>query len=64
MSTASISLPAASSLGVVRNVRIFLTEARYEFVRLLRTRGLTTVTKSIGIISTRCAGSAAITQPP
>ncbi len=38
MSTASIPLPADHSMGVIRNVRIFLTEARYEFVRLLRTR--------------------------
>jgi len=38
MSTAAIAQPAAHSMGVVRNLRIFLTEARYEFVRLLRTR--------------------------
>ena len=37
MSTAAILRPAPAA-GVVRNVRIFLTEARYEFVRLLRTR--------------------------
>src|ERR1035437_10604628 len=39
MSTAAILQPAVPSTGTLRNVRIFLTEARYEFVRLLRTRG-------------------------
>ena len=39
MSTAAILQPAVSSTGILRSVRIFLTEARYEFVRLLRTRG-------------------------
>lgn len=39
MSTPAILHPAAPSTGAVRNVRIFLTEARYEFVRLMRTRG-------------------------
>jgi ABC-2 type transport system permease protein len=38
MSTAAIAHPAAHSMGAIRNIRIFLTEARYEFVRLLRTR--------------------------
>ena len=38
MSTATITLPAAHANPLTRNVRIFLTEARYEFVRLLRTR--------------------------
>lgn len=38
MSTATITLPAAHANLLSRNVRIFLTEARYEFVRLLRTR--------------------------
>jgi ABC-2 type transport system permease protein len=38
MSTAAITHPAAHRMGIVRNVRIFLVEARYEFVRLLRTR--------------------------
>jgi ABC-2 type transport system permease protein len=36
MSTAALSFPAPTS--AVRNLRIFLTEARYEFVRALRTR--------------------------
>jgi len=39
MSTAAILHPAAPSTDATRNFRIFLTEARYEFVRLLRTRG-------------------------
>ena len=39
MSTAAILQPAVPSTGILRNVRIFLTEARYEFVRLVRTRG-------------------------
>jgi len=38
MSTAAITHPAAASAGIARNFRIFLVEARYEFVRLLRTR--------------------------
>jgi ABC-2 type transport system permease protein len=38
MSTASITLPRTHSAGIVRVATIFLTEARYEFVRLLRTR--------------------------
>jgi ABC-2 type transport system permease protein len=37
MSTAAITHPAAPS-AFARNLRIFLVEARYEFVRLLRTR--------------------------
>ncbi|MDP9049714.1 MAG: ABC transporter permease [Acidobacteriota bacterium] len=37
MSTAAITHPAATS-AATRNLRIFLVEARYEFVRLLRTR--------------------------
>ena len=39
MSTATITLPAAHSNTLTRNLRIFLTEARYEFTRLLRTSG-------------------------
>jgi ABC-2 type transport system permease protein len=38
MSTAAITLPATRPNFLVRNLRIFLTETRYEFVRLLRTR--------------------------
>jgi ABC-2 type transport system permease protein len=38
MSTAALSLPASHSDSFARTLRIFLTEARYEFVRLLRTR--------------------------
>jgi len=38
MSTASLSLPATRSNSFARTLRIFLTEARFEFVRLLRTR--------------------------
>ncbi len=38
MSTAAITLPATRSNSLAHNLRIFLTEARYEFVRLLRTR--------------------------
>jgi ABC-2 type transport system permease protein len=38
MSTAAVTLPAAPSNSFVDTLRIFLTEARYEFVRLLRTR--------------------------
>jgi ABC-2 type transport system permease protein len=37
MSTAALSLPAAST-GLARTLRIFLTETRYEFIRMLRTR--------------------------
>jgi ABC-2 type transport system permease protein len=37
MSTASVMHPAAN-FSPARNLRIFLVEARYEFVRLLRTR--------------------------
>jgi ABC-2 type transport system permease protein len=37
MSTAAITHPAAPS-AAIRNLRIFAVEARYEFVRLLRTR--------------------------
>jgi ABC-2 type transport system permease protein len=37
MSTAAIMHPVAPSASI-RNLRIFLVEARYEFVRLLRTR--------------------------
>ncbi len=39
MSTAALThtaVPSANS--VARNLRIFLREARYEFIRLLRTR--------------------------
>jgi ABC-2 type transport system permease protein len=38
MSTATLTLPATQPTTLSRNLRIFLTEARYEFVRLLRTR--------------------------
>jgi len=38
MSTAAIALPAGHPNPIARNIRIFLTETRYEFVRLLRTR--------------------------
>jgi ABC-2 type transport system permease protein len=38
MSTAAFTLPAVRSNSFARTLRIFLTEARYEFVRLLRTR--------------------------
>jgi ABC-2 type transport system permease protein len=38
MSTATITLPAAHVNPLTRYLRIFLMEARYEFVRLLRTR--------------------------
>ena len=38
MSTATITFPAVRANRLTRNLRIFLTEARYEFVRLLRTR--------------------------
>jgi ABC-2 type transport system permease protein len=39
MSTAAVLYPAVPSTGVQRDIRIFLTEARFECVRLLRTRG-------------------------
>src|ERR1700712_4792733 len=38
MSTATLPLPSAQSTGFARAVRIFFSEARYEFVRLVRTR--------------------------
>jgi ABC-2 type transport system permease protein len=38
MSATALTLPAARSNSITRTLRIFLTEARYEFVRLLRTR--------------------------
>lgn len=38
MSTASLTLPVASANTLSHNLRIFLNETRYEFVRLLRTR--------------------------
>jgi ABC-2 type transport system permease protein len=38
MSTAAITLSTTRSNSLARNLSIFLTEARYEFVRLLRTR--------------------------
>jgi ABC-2 type transport system permease protein len=38
MPIAAFALPATQSNTLARNLRIFLTEARYEFVRLLRTR--------------------------
>ena len=38
MSTAAITLPAASSHTFGRTLRIFFNETRFEFLRLLRTR--------------------------
>jgi len=38
MSTASLTLPASQTNSLRRIVRIFLREARYEFLRLVRTR--------------------------
>ena len=38
MSTAAMTLPTARSNSFARTLRIFVTEARYEFVRLFRTR--------------------------
>jgi ABC-2 type transport system permease protein len=38
MSTTTITLPATHANPLTRNLRIFLTETRYEFVRLIRTR--------------------------
>ena len=38
MSTAAFPLTAASSTGLARTFRIFASEARYEFVRMVRTR--------------------------
>jgi len=38
MSTASIALPTRPATGFARGLRIFLTEARFEFTRLFRTR--------------------------
>src|ERR1700679_3105333 len=38
MSTTALTYPVARSNSFLRTLRIFLTEARYEFVRLLRTR--------------------------
>jgi len=38
MSTAALPLPTAPSTGLARNLRIFATETRYEFIRMLRTR--------------------------
>src|ERR1700679_1429675 len=38
MPIAAFALPATQSNTLSRTLRIFLTEARYEFVRLLRTR--------------------------
>ena len=39
MSTAAITLPAAPSSSLARILRIFFNETRFEFLRLLRTRG-------------------------
>jgi len=39
MSTAAIRLPAAPSSSLARILRIFFNETRFEFLRLLRTRG-------------------------
>lgn len=38
MSTTALALPAARSTSFAHTLRIFLTEGRYEFIRLLRTR--------------------------
>jgi len=38
MATASITLPTRPVNGFTRGLRIFLTEARFEFIRLFRTR--------------------------
>jgi ABC-2 type transport system permease protein len=38
MSTTALSLPSAPSNNLLRTLRIFAREARFEFVRLLRTR--------------------------
>ena len=38
MSTTAFPLPSAPANGLMRNLRIFAREARFEFVRLLRTR--------------------------
>src|SRR5580698_8410883 len=38
MSTTALSLPSAAANGLMRNLHIFAREARFEFVRLLRTR--------------------------
>ena len=38
MSTTALSLPSAPATSLLRNLRIFAREARFEFVRLLRTR--------------------------
>lgn len=38
MSATTLTLPSAQANSPSRNLRIFLTEARYEFLRLLRTR--------------------------
>jgi ABC-2 type transport system permease protein len=38
MSTTTLPLPAAPATGVARTLRIFVSEIRYEFVRMLRTR--------------------------
>ena len=38
MSTTALPLPSAPANGLMRNLRIFAREARFEFVRMLRTR--------------------------
>ena len=38
MSTTALPLPSTSANGLLRHLRIFAREARFEFVRLLRTR--------------------------
>ncbi|HEY5055952.1 MAG TPA: ABC transporter permease [Acidobacteriaceae bacterium] len=38
MSTAALNLPATPATGLSRTLRIFVTETRYEFLRMLRTR--------------------------
>ena len=38
MSTVALPLTAASSTGLVRTLRIFASEARYDFVRMVRNR--------------------------
>ena len=44
MSTTSIALSTTSTNGLSRNLRIFVTEIRYEFLRALRTRAFSLAT--------------------
>jgi ABC-2 type transport system permease protein len=50
MSTAAILHPTVPLTGILRNARIFLTEAKYEFVRLLRTRGFSLSTIGFPVV--------------